>query len=181
MTEADDVRSALMRRIGRSDTEPELTLRRRLWSQGLRYRVDYGTPAGRPDLVFLGPRVAVFIDGCFWHGCPAHYVRPRSRSQFWAKKLQTNIHRDRRQTLQLEADGWIVLRFWEHEVFTRLEEVVEEIRSAVDGNSNEQPPRWIVVEVEPTGSGELEVRREERLRDPSDSRTIHRERTTRKW
>ena len=74
------------------------------------------TPAGRPDIVFPGARVAVFIDGCFWHGCPDHYVRPRSSEEFWSKKLAENCRRDSVQTKRLEDIGWRVCRVWEHEV-----------------------------------------------------------------
>ena len=115
MTPPDPKRSALMSRIRGSDTTPELLLRQRLWSDGLRYRLKYKVPAGRPDLVFPGARVVVFMDGCFWHGCPDHYVRPSSRSTFWAQKLAENVERDQRQTRELEAAGWRVIRIWEHE------------------------------------------------------------------
>lgn len=172
-----------MSRIRRSDTKPELLLRRRLWADGLRYRVDYRTPGGRADLVFPGPRVAVFVDGCFWHGCPDHYVRPRSREMFWADKLRTNVERDRRQTLKLEAEGWTVLRFWEHEVFAELESVVRTVQDAVRGRSVPGEPRWQVISVVPVQGevGDLEVRREEQLRRAACARIVKQQRTTRKW
>lgn len=84
-------------------TRPEVLLRQALWRAGLRYRLHTRTPVGRPDIVFPRQKVAIFIDGCFWHGCPEHYVRPRSRPEFWAAKLLTNFERDHRQTRELEV------------------------------------------------------------------------------
>jgi DNA mismatch endonuclease (patch repair protein) len=100
------------------DTRPELVLRRILHGMGLRYRV-----SARPlpdlrrtaDLVFRPSLVAVFIDGCFWHGCPEHGSQPRSNSDYWAPKLARNIERDMETNSALEAAGWKVIRIWEHE------------------------------------------------------------------
>ena len=111
-------RSENMARIHSSDTRPEVILRHALWRAGLRYRLNAKTPSGRADLVFRRGQLAVFVDGCFWHGCPDHYVRPRNREHFWAKKLRENVARDRRQTVTLEALGWRVYRIWEHDVQT---------------------------------------------------------------
>lgn len=74
-----------MSRVRDRDTKPELALRRRLWSIGLRYRLQYRLP-GRPDLTFVGARVVVFVDGCFWHGCPIHATRPATNTEFWTKR-----------------------------------------------------------------------------------------------
>lgn len=109
-------RSENMSRIRSSDTEPEWILRRGLWQAGLRYRVGFKTPGGKADVAVPSLRFAVFIDGCFWHGCPEHYVRPRSRNSFWDDKLIENVERDVRQTTRLLDAGWIVVRLWEHEV-----------------------------------------------------------------
>lgn len=178
-----ETRSELMSRIQSSDTDPELRLRRRLWAEGLRYRLNTKTPAGRPDLVFPGPRVAVYVDGCFWHGCPEHYVRPRSSTDFWSDKLRTNVERDRRQTRTLEELGWTVCRFWEHEIYVDLDEVVVSIAAAVEGNDFEPPkPRWHVIEVTPLDeSGDRERRVMEALRDPDLQRTVEQDRSTEKW
>jgi DNA mismatch endonuclease, patch repair protein len=158
-------------------------LRRHLWAQGFRYRLKRTTPGGRPDLVFPGPRVAVFVDGCFWHGCPEHYVRPRSRTEFWSQKLQENLARDRRQTAALEREGWKVCRFWEHEVWVDLDQVVETVRSAVSGKPDPTPaPRWHVVEVIPLDpSGDRERRVMQALRDPALTRHVEQDRSTEKW
>jgi DNA mismatch endonuclease (patch repair protein) len=102
----------------RRDTQPELAVRRALHAAGLRYRVAYpvpGLPRRTIDIAFPRRRVAVFIDGCFWHGCPAHGTDPASNSAWWAKKILTNQQRDADTTTQLQTLGWTVVRFWEHE------------------------------------------------------------------
>lgn len=124
-------RSEQMARIKGKNTTPELALRTVLWREGLRYRLHAKTPVGRPDVVFPAKRVAVFVDGCFWHGCPDHYVRPRSRESFWQHKLRENIERDRRQTLELESLGWRVVRIWEHEAFEATSAMVAQVKAAL--------------------------------------------------
>src|SRR5262245_56530052 len=115
-------RSEQMARIRAKDTSPERLLRCALWRAGLRYRLHRRTETALPDLVFRRDRVVVFVDGCFWHGCPEHYVRPRSRGEFWDTKLARNVERDRAQTRDLEARGWRVCRIWEHAVFENVRE-----------------------------------------------------------
>lgn len=100
------------------DTVPELKIRRLLHAAGLRYRVNrrpLATLRRTADIVFTRARVAVFIDGCFWHGCPDHYQRPNTNRAFWDPKVQKNRIRDAETTSKLAASGWTVLRFWEHE------------------------------------------------------------------
>lgn len=108
-----------MRRNGRRDTRPELALRSLLHRSGLRFRVDLPikTPGVtvRPDIVFTRRRLAVFVDGCFWHRCPAHGTEPRHNPSYWAPKFARNVARDRRVDAALIASGWRVLRAWEHE------------------------------------------------------------------
>lgn len=107
-----------MSRHPRRDTDPELRLRRQLHALGLRYRVDC-----RPlpdlrrtaDLVFRGEQVAVFVDGCFWHGCSVHGVQPKTNTAWWRAKIARTQNRDRDTTERLTSAGWEVLRFWEHE------------------------------------------------------------------
>ena len=104
----------------RTDTKPEVALRSELHRLGLRFRKDYpirieGRRPIRPDVVFTRARVAVFVDGCFWHGCPHHQVVPKSNPDYWIPKLRRNVERDREAGAALEDDGWTVLRFWEHE------------------------------------------------------------------
>lgn len=124
-------RSEHMARVKGKDTSPEVLIRAALWRSGMRYRVQQRIGRVRPDIVFPGRKVAVFVDGCFWHGCPLHYTRPRSSSSFWSDKLLANIERDGRQTLALEAAGWRVVRFWEHEAWLDLDGVVSEVVAAV--------------------------------------------------
>jgi DNA mismatch endonuclease (patch repair protein) len=111
-----DTRRSLMSRIKGSDTKPEIMLRKALWSLGIRFRLGNRIGRLRPDLVFKGARLAIYVDGCFWHGCPEHYTPPRSRQEFWSDKLRENVERDMKQTVALQTDGWRVLRLWEHAV-----------------------------------------------------------------
>jgi DNA mismatch endonuclease (patch repair protein) len=99
------------------DTAPELAVRRLLHRSGLRFRVDFAPLGGRrrADIVFTRRRVAVFIDGCFWHGCPEHATLPKSNADYWLPKLRRNSERDREVDAVLGDAGWVVLRFWEHE------------------------------------------------------------------
>lgn len=112
--------SAVMKRVRSKNTGPELALRKLLFAAGLRYRVHYKPKAvalGRADIdiAFLGRKLAVFIDGCFWHGCPDHGTIPKANRDWWAEKLQSNRARDERVTTALTAAGWEVLRLWTHE------------------------------------------------------------------
>ena len=107
-----------MKRQRRRDTDAELHVRRRLHSMGLRYRVDFGPEPSLPcrgDIVFTRSKIVIFIDGCFWHGCPVHATNPKSNSAWWREKLTQNAARDQRNTAALRDMGWRVLRFWEHE------------------------------------------------------------------
>ena len=111
-------RSRNMAAIHRTDTRPELLLRSALHARGLRFRKDYAVRAGgrivRPDVAFTRYRVAVFLDGCFWHGCPEHGRPPKSNNSYWLPKLAKNARRDAEQTQILQDLGWIVIRVWEH-------------------------------------------------------------------
>jgi DNA mismatch endonuclease (patch repair protein) len=108
-----------MQRQPTRDTAPELALRRLLHAAGLRYRVDAGPLPGlrrRADIVFRQARVAVFVDGCFWHGCPDHGRRPTtSNPRYWSEKVERNQTRDRDTDECLAAAGWAAMRVWEHE------------------------------------------------------------------
>lgn len=110
--------SRRMQQLGRRDTAPELSLRSALHASGLRYRVAYpvpGIPRRSIDIAFTKRRVAVFVDGCFWHGCPEHGTRPRANKGWWQEKLKANTARDADTTSHLEHLGWHVVRVWEHE------------------------------------------------------------------
>ena len=108
------------------DTKPETQLRKALWKSGLRYR-KVSKLLGRPDIVFSGKRLAVFVDGCFWHGCPEHGSVPESNSEFWNRKITRNVDRDAEVNAALVDLGWKVIRVWEHEIKTELQSVVERI------------------------------------------------------
>ena len=108
-----------MRANRRTDTKPELALRRALHSRGYRYRKDYrldldGGQRVRPDIAFTARRVAVFVDGCFWHCCPQHGSKPAVNVGYWDPKLRRNVERDRAADTALAAAGWEVVRVWEH-------------------------------------------------------------------
>ena len=104
-----------MSQIKGRDTKPEILLRKTLWAMGLRYRLKTKV-TGKPDLVFAGIKIAVFVDGCQWHSCPTHWVRPKSHTEFWDAKFEKNRNRDVAVNGLLKEQGWTVLRFWEHEV-----------------------------------------------------------------
>jgi DNA mismatch endonuclease, patch repair protein len=101
------------------DTKPELALRSALHKAGLRFRknlrIDLDTDRARPDVVFPRAKVAVFVDGCFWHGCSEHRSLPQGNATFWERKINGTRARDKQQTRLLEEAGWIVVRVWEHE------------------------------------------------------------------
>jgi len=108
-----------MKAARRRDTGPEIAIRRLLHAEGLRYRIDRSpVPGGRgrADIVFIRARVAVFIDGCFWHSCPLHGTRPKSNARWWATKLGENRRRDAQSSRELMGGGWKVIRVWEHEI-----------------------------------------------------------------
>ena len=101
----------------RRDPAPEVALRRELHRRGLRYRVEYpvpGMPRRRMDIAFTRAKVAVFVDGCFWHACPEHGTSPAQNGAWWAEKLRRNVERDRETDMHLEALGWTTVRVWEH-------------------------------------------------------------------
>lgn len=114
----------------RRDTAPERALRTILHGRGLRYRVDFPPLKGlrnRADLVFTRARVAVFVDGCFWHGCPAHYVPSKTNVDYWLPKIAANQERDHRVDVALREAGWTVVRVWEHEDPNAVADHIEEL------------------------------------------------------
>ena len=133
--------SRRMRNTPTRDTPAELAIRRILYASGLRYRVDVRPEPEIPrkaDIVFFRARVAVFIDGCFWHGCPEHGSSPKANAEWWRQKLGTNAERDRDTDARLRAAGWMVIRIWEHEPAAQaangLIRAVEAKRGAALGN-----------------------------------------------
>jgi len=117
----------------RTDTGPEVALRAALHARGLRFRKDYpvkvdGARPTRLDVAFTRARVAVFLDGCFWHGCPIHGQVPKANNDFWATKLAANRKRDLLVSRSLAARGWTVVRAWEHEA---VDEVADRVAATV--------------------------------------------------
>ncbi|HZX02249.1 very short patch repair endonuclease [Kribbella sp.] len=130
-------RSRNMQAIRRTDTKPEILLRSALHRSGYRFRKDLSVHTSsrrvRPDIVFTARKVAVFVDGCFWHCCPEHGRNPSVNSQYWSPKLQRNVERDRLADSALGADGWSVVRIWEHEA---LEVAVEKVIAALGASAS---------------------------------------------
>lgn len=129
-----EVRSRIMSRIRGKDTKPEMAVRRILWGFGLRYRVHDRAILSTPDISNRRLKLAVFVDGCFWHGCPTCYREPKTNTDFWRDKVSRN--RRHRETVRagLEAQGFHVVEIWEHEV-DDPDIVTRNVRAALDVGS----------------------------------------------
>ena len=115
---ADPAAAARLAKARRADTAPEVALRRILHAHGLRYRVGYpvpGAPRRSIDIAFTRARLAIFIDGCYWHGCPQHSTAPKNNAGWWQDKFAANAARDADTNRLLVEKGWTVMRVWEHE------------------------------------------------------------------
>jgi DNA mismatch endonuclease, patch repair protein len=120
-----------MQRVGKRDTPAEMTLRSALHRQGLRFRIDEAPLPGlrrRADVIFKSAKVAVFVDGCFWHGCPIHGTWPQANREWWRRKIERNRQRDSDTDQRLTEAGWRVIRAWEHE---DLDEVAQRVVRSV--------------------------------------------------
>ena len=122
--------SKQMSRMPRRDTGPEVALRSELHRRGLRFRIHVRALPGTPDIAFGRAKLAVFVDGCFWHHCPDHGVLPKNNREWWLAKLDANVERDRRKDVQLFEMGWAVIHVWEHENPAAAAERVREIWTA---------------------------------------------------
>jgi len=132
---SEDQRKLNMSRIRGKNTSPEIKIRKILWSQGIRgYRIHYNLP-GKPDIVFTRQKVVIFIDGCFWHKCPICFQEPETRREFWMKKINSNVERDKKTTYHLEKEGWRVMRFWEHDVRKNPDKIVSTIIEYLNENA----------------------------------------------
>lgn len=139
-TRTPEQRSRIMSAVRHRDTGPEVDLRRSLHARGIRgWRCDYGGVPGRPDLAWPALRLAVFVDGAFWHGHPSRH-RPGRSGRYWDEKIEQNVARDRRVDADLEARGWRVLRFWDFQVRRERQAIVglivEALKELVDLNSD---------------------------------------------
>jgi len=119
-------RSKIMSCIKSKNTKIELKLRKTLWKKGHRYRIHKKLP-GSPDIVLVNKRLAVFVDGDFWHGYQFEKLRPKLKNDFWFKKITRNMQRDKEVNQKLKEMGWKVLRFWEHEINNDLSKCIKKI------------------------------------------------------
>ncbi|MDP2181638.1 MAG: very short patch repair endonuclease [Actinomycetota bacterium] len=133
MKRDSDIVSYNMSRIRSKDTRIELLMRRALWARGLRYRKNYTRAAGTPDIAFPGAKVAVFCDSSFWHGrdWAVREQQIHVNRSYWLPKIERNIARDVRVNETLEAEGWLVLRYWDDCIEQRVETCADEVEAAV--------------------------------------------------
>lgn len=121
-----------IQKVRGKDTKMELKVRKALWHRGLRYRKNYKKLLGTPDIAFPNQKLVIFLDSCFWHGCPLHYREPKSNQEFWNEKIKRNQERDAEQTEHYVCQGWTILRFWEHEIASDFEQVINDIVTTYD-------------------------------------------------
>lgn len=129
-------RSENMSRIKGKNTSIEVKLRKALWSKGLRYRVTCKDVYGKPDICFKGRKIAVFCDSEYWHGkylLEGRYI-PKTNTEFWVAKIQSNIERDKKVNKELKAQGWTVLRFWGEEIDKELESCIKMVIDTIDAS-----------------------------------------------
>lgn len=126
-------RSEVMRAVKSSDTKIEVTVRSALWKRGLRFKKKSSLP-GKPDIVFTGAKTVVFIDSCFWHGCPEHCRMPKTNQKYWEAKIQRNSERDSEITRQYQSMGWCAIRIWEHELRADFEKCIESVYVKIRSN-----------------------------------------------
>lgn len=126
--------SAVMRKIKGKNTTCEIKLRKRIWHQGYRYRINVKSIPGKPDLVFKGKKIAVFIDGDFWHGYDWENKKTKIKTNrdYWIPKIERNIQRDREVTNQLKNLGWQVIRLWEHELRSDIDGSIKKITTLLN-------------------------------------------------
>jgi DNA mismatch endonuclease (patch repair protein) len=121
-----------MRAVKGKNTSLETLFRRALWQAGVRgWRLHKESLPGRPDLVFSRAYVAIFIDSCFWHGCPRHLRMPKTNLNYWVAKIARNRNKDNAVTEELKNQGWLVLRIWEHEIRENLEWCISKVKTAL--------------------------------------------------
>ena len=138
-----EARSETMRRIRSRDTKPELALRRELYRRGLRYRVDYARAPGRPDLALVGRKLAIFVDGEFWHGKKLSEERLSEMPEYWQRKIGRNVARDRRVNAELIELGWTVIRVTDRAVGRDVCEIANYIERVASGQVQERDPAGV--------------------------------------
>lgn len=124
-----------MRRVRCKDTKIEIQLRNELWKRGIRYRKNVSHILGKPDIAFIGKKVAVFCDSEFWHGFDWENKKCeiKTHESFWYTKIERNMQRDFEVTTQLQSEGWLVLRFWGNEIKHHCTECADKIEQALEG------------------------------------------------
>lgn len=129
-TISSERRSAVMRSVKSKNSSLERAVRSSLHRRGLRFRLNYPV-LGKPDIVFVRPKIVVFIDSCFWHGCPKHIRMPSSNKEYWTNKIARNIKRDAEVNSAYKQMDWKILRFWEHEIKENLDRCVNIIEKTI--------------------------------------------------
>jgi len=130
-------RSEIMSHIKSKDTSIELMVRRYLFALGYRYRVNYKSLPGKPDIVFTKKKIAIFIHGCYWHGhdCGSRYAHTsKSNQAYWGPKIQRNQQRDQKHIAQLEANGWKVIVLWECQIKNHFDQTIADLVNTIDNN-----------------------------------------------
>jgi DNA mismatch endonuclease (patch repair protein) len=122
---SQEKRSEIMRAVKSRDSRIELEFRKALWKLGFRYRKNASNYFGRPDIILQKHKTVIFIDSCFWHGCPEHLRMPSSRQDYWVKKIERNKSRDLEVNNYYRDSGWRALRLWEHDLIRDLEGAVK--------------------------------------------------------
>lgn len=133
----NEARSKIMSAIRGKNTKPELLLRKELWSQGIKgYRLHWKKVPGRPDIAFVNRKIAIFVNGCFWHRCPkCNLSTPKHNSSYWKDKFLKNVERDRAKTIQLQEAGWKVITIWECELKSDVKKTVDKISEFLSSKS----------------------------------------------
>lgn len=126
-----ETRSRIMSSIRSKNTQPELSVRKRVWALGKRYRIHDRTVFGTPDMSNKSKKVAVFIDGCFWHGCGSCYAEPKTNTEFWTSKIARNRERRKKVRQKLTEENWRILQFWEHQIKHNPEKIAAEIADSL--------------------------------------------------
>ena len=132
-----ETRSKIMSCIRGKDTKPEIMLRKELFKRGYRYSLKHKFKGLNftPDMVMVSRKICVFVDGCFWHKCPECYKRPKSNKDYWERKIERNIQRDKEQNEFLKSKGWNVIRVWEHEILKTLDQTLRRIMDEIKKDS----------------------------------------------
>lgn len=135
--------SRRMAKVRQKGTDAEVALRREMYRIGLRYRIDYEVmrkPRRVADIAFPGRKIAIFVDGCFWHGCPEHATWPKQNAEFWREKIEANRRRDADTNDRLRSLGWMVLRFWSHESPSMAAKAVARVVAKADSKPRASSP-----------------------------------------